>query len=409
MTTMDFENLESTVNYQSFISRDGVDAAGVRAEVGVKKGSGYVATIEEGNGVANVSFKSTVPGIDRKVGGWVPMNEEVFAMAKQAMADKRPVEFRLESRRKNKIDRNVPMSELKKSPIDNLRSFLVGLNGHYTSEMVTLPEEDITTVKGAVKATSKDSGTKISSRPSKILRNTLPTLLFVREQVPEHLRGALVKPGHGLTPEERVVVWNTGRLAIGMFDVVRVVLERVGLKGEDPLISDGAVSLRGAMFDSVRNDCKIPDSLWTDLSDQQLREWKNKLFAAVNGAATLMFMLNSGSPAAFNPPSLHGLEPQQVQEGTEAKGGNKKQAKAFADALNEANIDLNNGAKVLQHFFGVANFAGLSTELANVLVDALCGADKKLALQSAVLESGGSLDTPKQNNQQNEGEENVNH
>lgn len=105
--------MSSTYSSRPFISHDGPDENGVRAEIQVVTGYGHVFEIEEsekGNAkkvvfkVENTKYKST---------GWAPVDDPVIALVEEAEKNGEPIHFRIEQRRKDTVPRNIPIKELK--------------------------------------------------------------------------------------------------------------------------------------------------------------------------------------------------------------------------------------------------------------------------------------------------------
>lgn len=101
-----------TYSSHPFISYDGPDNKGIRAEIRVVKGYGRVADVEKSdNGKAgNVIF--TVDNTKFKSKGWAPEDSNVMKKVRAAMESGEPLHFRLETRRKDNIDRSITMDEL---------------------------------------------------------------------------------------------------------------------------------------------------------------------------------------------------------------------------------------------------------------------------------------------------------
>lgn len=102
---------QKTFSAAPFISYDGPDETGLRAEVRVVLGYGNVIDIEEsGNGNSkNIIFK--VENTKYKLNGWAPSEEEaIIKIAEDALENREPIHFRIETKRQNKVDRSLPMS-----------------------------------------------------------------------------------------------------------------------------------------------------------------------------------------------------------------------------------------------------------------------------------------------------------
>lgn len=110
-------SLEGTYTRHPFVSEDGADNRGIRAEVKVITGFGYVSkAIEESEKSLKVNFD--VANVDTKkypVYGRLRIKEdskEAVELVKRAKEENFPIFFRIEIVRKDKIDRTTPISEL---------------------------------------------------------------------------------------------------------------------------------------------------------------------------------------------------------------------------------------------------------------------------------------------------------
>jgi hypothetical protein len=129
----------------NFIGHDGADANGVQAEVRVQSNSGVVHEIrvnDNGN-VADVYFKT--PGLKHPIHGWIGVHEPVYEATVKAKETGETVTYRIESQRKNKVDRTLPYFTIAPNmevAKENIRTILVGVNGILSSEAVTNPSKD---------------------------------------------------------------------------------------------------------------------------------------------------------------------------------------------------------------------------------------------------------------------------
>lgn len=102
---------EETKTYSShpFISHDGLDENGIRAEVRVVTGYGNIKDIEpSANGKAsNVIF--SVENTKYLLKGWAPEDSDVMKKVHKAQENNEPIYFRIETRRKDHVDRSLPM------------------------------------------------------------------------------------------------------------------------------------------------------------------------------------------------------------------------------------------------------------------------------------------------------------
>jgi hypothetical protein len=134
-------------NESKFVSHDGPDAQGVRAEVYVQKGTGMILSIKPGatNVTAQVAVKNENPKVKFPLMGWVPVNDPIYPLIQEAFDAQTPIEYRFESQRKNSEPRDTPITELRET-MDKAREhttpIFAGINGQLSSEAVTNPAED---------------------------------------------------------------------------------------------------------------------------------------------------------------------------------------------------------------------------------------------------------------------------
>jgi hypothetical protein len=132
-----------------FTSYDGVDKNGTRAEVTVQTGTGRIKEIV-GRGKENedgtyrnveVVFDPDNPLLKRKVYGLLDTNAtELWAYVQAAHAEDRTVSYRIESQRRNGVDRSLAMGDLNST--EQVRRILAGVDGHFSHEAKSNPAED---------------------------------------------------------------------------------------------------------------------------------------------------------------------------------------------------------------------------------------------------------------------------
>lgn len=127
-----------------FISHDGTDVSGIRAEVHVQLNEGVVKKIEDNaKGTSDIYF--TVGALKFPVHGWIGLEDPVYALVKAAFLSQETVTFRIESQRKRNVDRSIPIAELRLTTEvarENTTPILAGLNGVMSTEALTNPAED---------------------------------------------------------------------------------------------------------------------------------------------------------------------------------------------------------------------------------------------------------------------------
>lgn len=104
--------MAETYSSRPFISYDGPDEDNVRAEVKVVTGFGTVDSIETSKAGKSQKVSFSVENTDYKSAGWAPVDSNVMTVVKAAEASGEPIYFRIETRRKDNIDRTTPINEL---------------------------------------------------------------------------------------------------------------------------------------------------------------------------------------------------------------------------------------------------------------------------------------------------------
>jgi DNA-binding phage protein len=129
--------MADTYSSRPFISYDGPDDTGHRAEVKVVTGFGIVSAIDpsEKGKSAKVSF--TVENTKYKPAGWAPVGSAVHQIVEKARESGDPIYFRLETRRKDSVDRKIPISELSSDATvarDNIYKSLAAVKNEFDTE-----------------------------------------------------------------------------------------------------------------------------------------------------------------------------------------------------------------------------------------------------------------------------------
>lgn len=132
-----------------FVSHDGPDEQGVRAEVWVQVGTGTVTAVEHQEDAAKqnamVVIRSDHAAVKRPVKGWVAKRDPLYPAVVDAAASGRAVEYRIESQRRRGVERDVPITDLRadtETAGAKTISILAGLDGVLSAEAVTSPAED---------------------------------------------------------------------------------------------------------------------------------------------------------------------------------------------------------------------------------------------------------------------------
>ncbi|WP_432573330.1 hypothetical protein [Kineococcus sp. SYSU DK005] len=132
-----------------FVSHDGADEQGVRAEVWVQVGTGTVTGIEnrdeETKRNVMVVLKSDNSRVSRPVTAWLAKDDPTYPEVLRAHETGREVRYRVESQRKPGVDRSTPIADLRVDMATagaNTVSIFAGIDGLLSREAVTDPAED---------------------------------------------------------------------------------------------------------------------------------------------------------------------------------------------------------------------------------------------------------------------------
>lgn len=131
-----------------FVSFDGADENGVRAEVFVQTGTGVIEKIEgrdDDKRNAKVVIKSDNAKVSRPIQGWLAKDDPLFAVVCEAFEQGRTVTYRAEAQRKQGKDRTTPIAELRPNvdvAKENCINIIAGIDGMLSTEALTNPAED---------------------------------------------------------------------------------------------------------------------------------------------------------------------------------------------------------------------------------------------------------------------------
>lgn len=152
-----------------FVTHDGVDPKGIRAEVRVYSGYANVTHSKRAKNKTSPmhQFGFEIDSSDYPTNGWInkEKDEKIFNVLQEAYDNQTPVFFRIEAQRKNDVDRIIPIAELMKdttSSFDNVFRYIVAVKEADSDDwiigtsMVTSFKEDST--GGTFKATDADVG-----------------------------------------------------------------------------------------------------------------------------------------------------------------------------------------------------------------------------------------------------------
>jgi len=146
---------EGTFSAKPFISKDGVDSDGVRAEVKVVIGYGIVATIEPSDKGKSEKVGFAVNNTKFIPSGWT-RDSDIQKKVAQAKESGEPIHFRLETRRKDHVDRKLSLSEV--APPKDMAAALE--NTVKSLAAVKLDDDESWTI-------SKDAVTRLDEDPAR--------------------------------------------------------------------------------------------------------------------------------------------------------------------------------------------------------------------------------------------------
>ena len=143
---------EGTFSAKPFISLDGIDDSGLRAEVKVVIGFGDVASITDSTSGKTKKIEFSVSNTKFLPSGW-SRDSGILNKIDQAKKNNEPIHFRLETRRKEGVDRATPMADIsglataKDTIVKSLAAVKLGDDEAWTvsGDAVTRPDEDPST------------------------------------------------------------------------------------------------------------------------------------------------------------------------------------------------------------------------------------------------------------------------
>lgn len=139
-----------------FVSHDGPDSNGVRAEVYVQVGTGTVKKLVESG--TNVQAEIVAEHLRHPIKGWFAKTEPFYATLVEAQKNGREISYRTESQRKRTVDRSLPIGPLRETTDlarENCIMVLAAVDGVMSSEAVTNPAED-PNPSGRIRATAPE-------------------------------------------------------------------------------------------------------------------------------------------------------------------------------------------------------------------------------------------------------------
>lgn len=157
-----------------FVSHDGDGT-----EVYVTTATAKVTEIEERTSSVNVKLKASY--LDHPLNGWLNTNDEVLNVLRESLESGKEVEVRIEAQRKPKIDKSIPIQEIRdsKTAKTDIIKKIASVNGVFTSEALTNPEDDPDTgkAKSALGRTSAPAVANGNAAPAGAGKDTVLNLL----------------------------------------------------------------------------------------------------------------------------------------------------------------------------------------------------------------------------------------
>jgi len=141
---------EGTFSRKPFISKDGVDDKGIRAEVKIVVGYGDVVKIKPSDSGKTNNVEFAVANTEYNPSGYC-RDSRIIEVLEKAMESNEPVHFRIETRRKSDVDRSRPFNELDsnrgKEVVKSLAAIRLEGDEEWTlsSDAVTRLDEDPST------------------------------------------------------------------------------------------------------------------------------------------------------------------------------------------------------------------------------------------------------------------------
>lgn len=134
--------MAETYSARPFISHDGPDENKIRAEVKVVTGFGNVASVDPSDAGKSGKVSFSVENTKFKPAGWAPFDSNVMKVVEEAQENGEPIHFRLETRRKDSVDRTLPINDLSKDAStakDNIHKSLAAVKRADDDEWTVSP------------------------------------------------------------------------------------------------------------------------------------------------------------------------------------------------------------------------------------------------------------------------------
>lgn len=142
--------MTKTYSSNPFISHDGPDAEGHRAEVKVVTGLGMISNKKKSDAGKAYNVIFDVDNTQYSSSGWIPSDSGLMDTINEHEENDEPLYFRIETVRKRGVDRHTPITDLTKKGVANENVFksLVGIKVNeedewsLTTQAKTRPDED---------------------------------------------------------------------------------------------------------------------------------------------------------------------------------------------------------------------------------------------------------------------------
>lgn len=306
---------------QAFVSYDGTDSKGIRAEVRVQKGVGKITKIDrhENGKTANITVRN--PDLKHPIHGFINVTDPIFPLIEEAFESKADVHYRTEAQRKRSIDRSIPIAELRTTmevAKENVTNIFAGVNDRLSDEAVTNPAEDPDPA-GRIRATAQDSQeASPNEAPSRATRSGVS----VQEEKPWTDYNTNGSPNLGsysfgaalgvdtfatkllseagidvLSGDAEDTIFTLAKDLLDITDYVQVKVYNGTLARANRAVASHA-KVRGVIFTLVEEFFPIAKAFSPEgVNDEARREWKNGVTNAA--IARISRALRLGFPELF--------------------------------------------------------------------------------------------------------------
>lgn len=363
---------------QVFISHDGTDSNGVRAEVRVQKGVGKVVKIEkhENGKTANVSVAN--PNLKHNIHGYINVSDPIFPLIEEAFESKADVHYRTEGQRKRSVDRATPMEELRPDMAtakQNITNIFAGINDRLSEEAVTNPSED-PDPGGRIRATNQDTASAPAAPAAPVNRGAnvveeKPWTEYNSDGFPNlgsYAFGAalgvdsfvvrlLTEAGMDvLSGEVDDTILTLSKDILDITDYVQVKVYNGHLSRPNRSATSHA-KVRGVIFTIIEELIGLDEVVTlSGIEDEARREWKNNVTKAA--VARINRALRLGYPDSFGPGSEVFTPKSNNDEGEKASKGTIADLRDLAtDSKME---DLKHLSALLYRTFGTSKASDVS-------------------------------------------------